>query len=161
MLRPAPRRPSLGSTRGVWPDFRKPELTVTGQNSLVTGNLTGNFLENRLLFSRNISENIRKFSSLQDRRLKFPAQQNRELIRHNRELIRDNREFNSRIRESTGNLLKSRPLRCEIKSINICEFNSLRDGLPEMAGAPERESIRPLDRGTGERARDLFSSPNA
>src|SRR5271156_2034364 len=115
MLRPAPRRPGLGSMRGVWPDFRKPELPVTGQNSLVTGNLTGNFLENWLLFSRNISENIRKFSSLQDGRLKFPAQQNRELIRHNRELIRDNRELIRDNRESTGNLLAGRPLRCGVK----------------------------------------------
>src|SRR5271155_4183009 len=93
MLRPAPRRPGLGSMRGVWPEFRKSELPVTGAKFPGNRELTGNFLENRLLFSRSISENIRKFSSLQDGRLKFPAQQNRELIRHNRELIRDNREL--------------------------------------------------------------------
>jgi hypothetical protein len=58
-------------------------------NSLLTGKLTGNFVESACLVR------FLKLTRVQIQRLaaKFPTQQNREFLQRNREFVRENREF--------------------------------------------------------------------
>src|ERR1039457_3567062 len=63
----------------------------TDPNSLLTGNLTGNFAKNRHLAQRS----LQIVASWQGVRDKFPTQRNRELFRRNRELFSRNREIYS------------------------------------------------------------------
>jgi hypothetical protein len=65
-------------------------------NSLLTGKLTGNYVEfARLMrFRSPTGEQIQRLAT------KFPTQQNREFLRRNREFARENREFERAIEQS-------------------------------------------------------------
>ncbi len=62
---------------------------VSTQNSLLTGKITGNFVDSGhlLRFLRAVGERIQWFGA------KFPTQWNREFISRNRECFGENREF--------------------------------------------------------------------